>query len=558
MSKEDASFVRPVLYSIIKRARKKHRTYARMTGVDVLSANLFVHPRATLRQCQMLCDTTPGCNYIVRNISILFNRKSAAAAMASQQQQEEGDGAVAASLNPNLVPTECWIKKPFVFDPVRNPHRETWVVARAPMPVIAIGVLAAPALIETRLVAAYATWLKHEDTIVMLENTTEARQQVLKHFGPRAAQGLPAMNNPRNSGPATGGNVLFLFENEERGNGTTPGAWKNLLLFKYLPREFRRLSSAPAEWYLLVDDDTFAIMPTLRFMLAVASSKENIYTGLLMAAMDYTKGAPFIQGGAGIVMSHETLHNHVYGKLDCCIALCKQKFGDFRTGCCVTQAAKTMGMLHHGFYSFSAWKHTASTEQRKRYGLPLFPVTFHRFRQAPMIYAFHQHIDAFLKRTHTVSSRYILHPIDPKQHVLRDESLTQHRLPMDRQWAFVDDLIDGRMMNRLPPLPPASSSSAVEVPADEAALTERRPFTSAANVTKTTSPSAANHQKQQPQQPQQQQQQIVADDEALPPLPEIEDPDERAEDAVRRQMIELHENATKWAELEAAFFDGKF
>lgn len=459
----DPSYVRPVLSLAARKVHfsrngRRNRSYARMSGVDVLSENIAFVARATLRQCLMMCDAAPNCNYIVRNISLFVDRRPAAVGRVGENATK------AAAVNPALVPTECWLKKPMVFNPVQSRSRETWIVARAPQPVIAVGVLAAPAFLETRLVPAYRTWLKHEDTIVMMEDTADARARVRGVFGERAAKGLPVSNqvslrsdgatkasDSGNSGSSSTGNVLFLFQAPELGNGTQPGAWKNLALLKYMPTEFLRLSSAPAEWYFLVDDDTFVIMPTLRFMLSVASPDEPIYTGLLMAARDYTNGAPFIQGGAGIVLSRNSLLEHVYDKLDCCIALCKQSFGDFRTGCCVTQAAKTMGSLHRGFYSYSAWDHAAPTEMRKRYGMPIFPVTFHRFREARMIYAFQEHVSAFIRRTTTLSSRYMLFPIDPRQHALRHDAL--RHAPPDRRYAFVDDLAPRRVMNKLPALP---------------------------------------------------------------------------------------------------------
>ena len=134
------------------------RTYARIAGADATGADLYFVQSATAAQCLKLCDVTPRCRYVVRNVSV-------GASVAARHS------------------VACWLKAPAVLNAVASRYRELWVLARTVQRRIAIGVLSAPHLLATRLVACYATWLRHEDTIVLLENTTEARAAVSALFG---------------------------------------------------------------------------------------------------------------------------------------------------------------------------------------------------------------------------------------------------------------------------------------------------------------------------------------------------------------------------------------
>jgi hypothetical protein len=442
------------------------RSYARMAGVDATGVDLLFLENATLRRCLRACDSDPRCGYVVRNVTA-----------ASAGGGGGGGGAERAS-QPQAT-TQCWVKMGAVLNAFPERTRETWVVAKARQPRLALGVLSAPQFVATRLVAAFATWLQHEDALVVLENETSARAAVGAAFGAAAATGEPAVNVR-----ARGSRVMFMFEPADA--ASEPGAWKNLVLLKKMtgawrtlqalalpPGGFGRGGSADAaaagepDWYLIVDDDSFVIMRTLRYLLAVAAPWEPWFTGLVMAARDYTGGAQFVQGGAGIVLSAPVMER-TRAKADCCVELCRQRYGDFRTGCCVVQAARVSGTLHRGFYSYTAWENVG-TPMRKLYGFPMFPVSFHRFRDTRMIYLFQRHIDHYLFRRGAgtargggggaAASRAVIFPVDPQRAALRDRELAMP--PSRRTWAFFEDAITQRMMMTLPrldaPVPTATA-----------------------------------------------------------------------------------------------------
>ncbi|TGZ58890.1 hypothetical protein CRM22_009387 [Opisthorchis felineus] len=72
-------------------------------------------------------------------------------------------------------------------------------------------------------------------------------------------------------------------------------------------------SASDYDFFFKADDDTFAVLPNMRKLLATHSSKEPVMFGKLIP--DYCQPG-FLSGGAGYVLSHESLRRIVEEGLD--------------------------------------------------------------------------------------------------------------------------------------------------------------------------------------------------------------------------------------------------
>jgi hypothetical protein len=110
------------------------------------------------------------------------------------------------------------------------------------------------------------------------------------------------------------------------------------------------------------------------------------------------------------------------------------------------------------------------------YGLPVFPVSFHRFRNVEMIVQFQKHINDYLSRFAEMAmekrlnkysgSRYQMFPSDRTYWTARNEvedvNSGSMKVPYSRRtWAFVDDLISQKVMKNLKPVVEDSHGGAV-------------------------------------------------------------------------------------------------
>ena len=165
---------------------------------------------------------------------------------------------------------------------------------------------------------------------------------------------------------------------DKSSKGWIMDAHKNLPALKYLIKHYPN-----AEWYLLIDDDTYVFKQNLKNYLSTLNSSENHYIGVPYTfsgceVREDVKSPSFAQGmkqyfemigGAGIIISKAALKkmepaievcNHVYR--DCI-------FGDVRTALCFRDVG--INLTHHyGFNAFPPSLHNTDS--------PCFqPFTFH-------------------------------------------------------------------------------------------------------------------------------------------------------------------------------------
>ncbi|KAJ3246243.1 hypothetical protein HDU77_009026 [Chytriomyces hyalinus] len=131
--------------------------------------------------------------------------------------------------------------------------------------------------------------------------------------------------------------------------GWTLDAHKNLPAFRLLYNKFPN-----ADWYIMIDDDSYIFLDNLRHFLSKRDPSENHYIGQgnRFRGCDGVRkmgdGPKFAQGGSGIVMSQGALKT-MMNVIDVCIMRYKSCWaGDIRVGLCMRDS----GILVEHFREF--------------------------------------------------------------------------------------------------------------------------------------------------------------------------------------------------------------
>jgi hypothetical protein len=166
------------------------------------------------------------------------------------------------------------------------------------------------------------------------------------------------------------------------------GAWKDLPGIDLIFSRFKNFS-----YYMMIDDDAYIIQHNLRILLNsfyIQHShpwKTSIYTGVLSVwyqPIDASRATmtPFIQGGAGILMTNKAM-SRVFPLVNRCRFACDYlPHGDVRLGCCMK---KVVGVSPT--YETTFW-HMHIYRAQGRDGRPyrsMFPVSFHRMKNESMM-----------------------------------------------------------------------------------------------------------------------------------------------------------------------------
>jgi hypothetical protein len=166
------------------------------------------------------------------------------------------------------------------------------------------------------------------------------------------------------------------------------GAWKDLPGIDLIFSHFKNFS-----YYMMIDDDAYIIQHNLRILLNsfyIQHShpwKTSIYTGVLSVwyqPIDASRATmtPFIQGGAGILMTNKAM-SRVFPLVNRCRFACDYlPHGDVRLGCCMK---KVVGVSPT--YETTFW-HMHIYRAQGRDGRPyrsMFPVSFHRMKNESMM-----------------------------------------------------------------------------------------------------------------------------------------------------------------------------
>ncbi|CUG87073.1 membrane-associated protein, putative [Bodo saltans] len=175
--------------------------------------------------------------------------------------------------------------------------------------------------------------------------------------------------------------------------GDDSGAWKDLPGIELIYTRFKNFS-----YYMMIDDDAYIIQHNLRILLNsfyIRHShpwRTSLYTGVLSVwyqPIDTSRATmtPFIQGGAGILMTNKAV-SRVFPLVNRCRFACDYlPHGDVRLGCCMK---KVVGISPT--YETTFW-HMHIYRAQGRDGRPyrsMFPVSFHRMKNESMMNALDQ------------------------------------------------------------------------------------------------------------------------------------------------------------------------
>lgn len=161
--------------------------------------------------------------------------------------------------------------------------------------------------------------------------------------------------------------------------GWTSDAHKNLPAFKLLYQSFQS-----ADWYLLIDDDTYLFYSNLIEVLKTWNASEEVYLGnpTQFTGCDrvnkYGKGPWFAHGGSGILLSRAALLKLIAG-LDRCVEKYEKCWaGDIRVALCLRDVGI---LLHHQSNGQRGTRINfhGRDPARARWGEPCsLPATYHR------------------------------------------------------------------------------------------------------------------------------------------------------------------------------------
>jgi hypothetical protein len=302
---------------------------------------------------------------------------------------------------------------------------------------ILFGMLAGAPHVTHRVVPALHTWLREERVLVLFEirNDTytpgyicEALNasgldccvpesdafRILPSLEQLHAGGyvLPPVRNPRGAGEV---HVAFVAPPADATLASFGAAWKDFALLE-LMHSVPRVAplAAKAAFVVLCDDDSYMLMPTLRWTLAHLDPRASQLMGLLATSRGtFSAGGDThwqsvfarlnnsdqqrpvisnVQGGAGIVISRAAVDTIAPSEgvtaplWKLCAAYCRQWAGDIRVGCCFSSLGTAELVYHGGFHHHTLEDgiNHARHVVRSKSDAVTFPVTFHDVRSALM------------------------------------------------------------------------------------------------------------------------------------------------------------------------------
>jgi hypothetical protein len=166
------------------------------------------------------------------------------------------------------------------------------------------------------------------------------------------------------------------------------GAWKDLPGIHFVFSRFRNYS-----FYMIIDDDAYIIQHNLRILLNTFYIRRAdpwilpIYAGVLSVwyqplGNSRASMTPFIQGGGGVLISHNAM-TRLHPLITQCRFACDYlPHGDVRLGCCMK---RVVGI--EPTYETTFW-HMHIYRSQGRDGRPwrsMFPVAFHRMKNESML-----------------------------------------------------------------------------------------------------------------------------------------------------------------------------
>ena len=304
--------------------------YQKLEGDNMLSPYydlLYVHG-ASAEQCMLLCYGFEGCRAFTFQASV----------------------------------QDCYLKRSY-GKPVAHRGVDTYTLTSLPevrkRERIVFGVLAGPMHVGTRLQAALQTWLRDEESVIYIEDSIGQVKDVVETVGKR-------LGKPLNC------SVVAVTVPQSNLQRSVNGAWKDFVIMRHIVDHY-----PGADWYSLVDDDSFMIIHNLRLVLASHfTTSKPFYLGALMLAPEMKETVTFIQGGAGILINRAAAQK-VVPLLDLCEPSCMQWAGDVRLGCCFAKTSVTP-FWELGFWSQTIFKSLGRDDRRS---LCPFPVSFHNMRE---------------------------------------------------------------------------------------------------------------------------------------------------------------------------------
>lgn len=130
-----------------------------------------------------------------------------------------------------------------------------------------------------------------------------------------------------------------LDSRDQSSQGWVDDAHKNLPGFKVLYDTY-----PDADWFIMIDDDTFVFFDNLKKYLSNFNSDQEYYIGSpnefkgCDGVSEFGKGPLFAQGGAGIVLSRAAVKKMMLIVDDCILKYQDCWAGDIRTGLCLRDA----------------------------------------------------------------------------------------------------------------------------------------------------------------------------------------------------------------------------
>ena len=169
------------------------------------------------------------------------------------------------------------------------------------------------------------------------------------------------------------------------------GAWKNLPIVKDLYMRYPQ-----ADWYVIVDDDSYIIQTNLRRVLGSLNNNNNqpLYVGIAFWSSAAKDAFKFIQGGGSICMNRHAVRRispHIRG---CIKRHAHHWAGDIRLGACFAEYS-VAPTSHHAFWSQDVF---LSMGRDKRWLETSFPASFHMMRDSSWVYALY-HAELFALAT---------------------------------------------------------------------------------------------------------------------------------------------------------------
>lgn len=170
------------------------------------------------------------------------------------------------------------------------------------------------------------------------------------------------------------------------------GAWKDLPGIQVVFRRFSNYS-----FYMMIDDDSYIIQRNFEILLSSFYVNHfdpwnvSVYAGVLSLwyqpiTANRATVTPFVQGGAGILMSHAAMAA-AYPKIRQCRFTCDYlPHGDVRLGCCMKKVVNIQPIFETTFWHMHIYRAQGRDARHLR---SMFPVSFHRMKNDSMLYPLH-------------------------------------------------------------------------------------------------------------------------------------------------------------------------